>query len=767
MFRKLGLKQRLLAQFLAVGLLPVLFIGAMAYYAGSSALEEAAVQQLEMVNHIKSNAVIRYFESVRDQAVTLADSPSVVEAVKTFRSEFSSAAATQSAQAISAMRSELAKYYEGSFGAEYKKQNGKDIDARSKLQMLDPAGVVLQYQYIQNNSHPLGSKHRLDYAEDGSTYSMAHKSFHPVTRAFLERFGYYDIFLIDHETGHVVYSVFKELDFASSLMTGPYADSNLAAVFKKAAASTVKGESFFADFQTYVPSYDAPASFIAVPVFDGDSKVGVLAFQMPLDRVSMVMKERTGMGETGESLLVGPDHLLRSDSHVAKDEYTVVNSFRNPEKYKIKDDAVTTALSGKDGVFEEKSYLGHDVIAASDPIDILGVKWAIVSEIHVDEALAPVVKLKYWMVGVTTVLLILVAVFAAFTGRSISRPIMHVAEELEKNSVYVAGSAENLSATGSQLSESVAEQASSLQETAASIEEISAMVKNNVEQAEHSAVLSDEVRQTADKGNTTMRSLVTSMGEITESNKEIQDLVRVIGEIGEKTEVIDEIVFQTKLLSFNASVEAERAGEHGRGFAVVAQEVGNLAQMSGKAALEIAAMVKSSIKTAEAITSENRKKVENGSSLVSEVAKHLAEIASKAELLARQSQQITTASREQSEGIGQINEAMSQLDQATQQNSAAAQDTASNSEELRAQAQNLKDNVAHLVGLVQGAGQTATSPGSMSTSKVSTPAVQAKILPFESRSSAAPRSPASQAQIKSAAGDGFVTGNADDNWEKL
>src|SRR5690606_36951178 len=118
--------------------------------------------------------------------------------------------------------------------------------------------------------------------------------------------------------------------------------------------------------------------------------------------------------------------------------------------------------------------------------------------------------------------------------------------------------------------------------------------------------LANEVKQVSETANESMTKLEMSIKEILHSNEKIEQLVKVIGNIGEKTKVMDEIVFQTKLLSFNASVEAERAGEHGRGFAVVAQEVGNLAQMSGKSAQEIAEIVKSSIQEAEAITTENK-----------------------------------------------------------------------------------------------------------------------------------------------------------------
>ena len=80
--------------------------------------------------------------------------------------------------------------------------------------------MVLQNLYIQANNNAMASKHLLDAADDGSTYSQLHKRYHPPLREFLERFGFYDIFLVDSESGNIIYSVYKELDYATSLLDG-------------------------------------------------------------------------------------------------------------------------------------------------------------------------------------------------------------------------------------------------------------------------------------------------------------------------------------------------------------------------------------------------------------------------------------------------------------------------------------------------------------------------------------------------------------------
>ena len=179
---------------------------------------------------------------------------------------------------------------------------------------LDGDAISLQYEYIQNNPNELGSKDLLDQAADGSGYSESHKLYHPIIRNYLEKFGYYDIFLVDIVSGDIVYSVFKEVDYATSLRDGPYASTNLGRAFSEAAKSSWKDSVAFVDYQTYPPSYEAAASFIASPIFDGDKKIGVAIFQMPIGRINDILSERTGLGESGETYAVGSDHLFRNDS---------------------------------------------------------------------------------------------------------------------------------------------------------------------------------------------------------------------------------------------------------------------------------------------------------------------------------------------------------------------------------------------------------------------------------------------------------------------
>ncbi len=569
------------------------------------------------------DAVQRYFESIRDQLLTFSHDVMVEDAMVGFSDAFEKYTEETSVSRADQIvyKENLKNFYSNQFGAKYKSENGKEIDAHSLLNQLSPTEVALQYHYIGANPNPLGSKETLDFAQDGSTYSKLHAKYHPSIREFLQKFGYYDIFLVDIDSGNIVYSVFKKLDYATSLNDGPYSDTNFAEAFKKARSINDKESFVLVDYKQYAPSYEAPASFIASPVWVGGKKVGVAIFQMPIDRLNAIMGQRSGMGQTGETYLFGSDKLMRSDSFLDNENRNVVSSFKNPISGKLDSQSVSEVLDENQGNSISSNYLGHEVISAYTPIDILGLKWGLIAEISTEEAFSAVHSIRNALILLLGVSCFAIALFAFFLSSTLSKKIQSIANLLLSNAKEVANSSESISTSSSQLSEAATEAASSLQETVSSIDEISSMIQRNADAASNSTKVSSKSSEAATKGKETVQAMIQSIDDISHSNDEIakemhknnediSKIVHVISEIGEKTKVINDIVFQTKLLSFNASVEAARAGEHGKGFAVVAEEVGNLAAMSGKAALEITEMLDGSIKQVTDIVDNTKKNVE-------------------------------------------------------------------------------------------------------------------------------------------------------------
>lgn len=423
---KLSIKSKLIATFLAVGLIPFISIGLISLFKSSAEIENQAFQKLTAIREIKKSGIERYFNTIRDQVLTLSEDRMVIDAMQEFTTAFANyrAESNVSDDQIKTLRSDLSKYYIDEFAVEFGKQNdGNKVDVGSLYGSLDKDSVALQHAYIKANPNALGEKHLLDSASDKSAYGKAHAKYHPAIRSFLEKFGYYDIFLVDHTSGDIVYSVFKELDYTTSLIDGPYADTNFAEAFRAAKELTKAGEFIFKDFKQYLPSYNAPASFIAAPIFEGGQKVGVLIFQMPLDRITAVMSERAGLGETGETYLVGSDNLMRSDSYLDQKNRSVVASFRNPEKGKVETEGAKNALAGKSGAEILTDYNGNPVLSAYSPVDILGVKWALLAEIDESEALAAEAALIWLMMVLGIGGAVAIACLGYMVARYFSNPI--------------------------------------------------------------------------------------------------------------------------------------------------------------------------------------------------------------------------------------------------------------------------------------------------------------------------------------------------------
>ena len=147
--------------------------------------------------------------------------------------------------------------------------------------LLNDNALALQYEYIAKNKHPLGHKDELMRAEDKSKWSTLHAKFHPRFREYLQKHKLYDIFLVDHQSGDIVYSVFKELDFATNLKTGPFAKAGIGELFASMANITDDGVYDLSPEVPYFPSYDRKAVFIGAPIFDKGKKIGVLIVQLP------------------------------------------------------------------------------------------------------------------------------------------------------------------------------------------------------------------------------------------------------------------------------------------------------------------------------------------------------------------------------------------------------------------------------------------------------------------------------------------------------
>ncbi len=345
----------------------------------SESLLAAASEKLAALEATKKDDLERYLESIRQDLRTMSSNPTALTALEAFSEAW---------------------------------------------RQLPAPTAYLQKAYIDDNPHPTGQKENLDDAEDGSRYSAVHAEYHPWLRTFLRERGYYDIFLFDTD-GNLVYTVFKELDYATNVNTGKWRETDLGNAFRAARDAAKRDSHQFFDFKPYAPSHGAAASFISSSILDADGRLrGVLVFQMPIDRLNKVMQTAAGMGESGETYIVGGDRLMRSDSRFAQ-ESTIL-------KVEVDTETVRRALDGESGVMVTPDYRGIPVLSAYGALEFLGTTWAIMAEIDEAEVLAPVNHLLIYLVAVATAIVVVIGCIGAWFARSMTRPINAVTDAMTR-----------------------------------------------------------------------------------------------------------------------------------------------------------------------------------------------------------------------------------------------------------------------------------------------------------------------------------------------
>ncbi len=276
---------------------------------------------------------------------------------------------------------------------------------------------------------------------------------------------------------------------------------------------------------------------------------------------------------------------------------------------------------------------------------------------------------------------VVAVVLAWLIVRGISRALKAITNDLSEGAEQVAAAAGQVSGSSQVLADGASEQAASLEESSASLEELRSMTQRNAEGADKAKHAAGQTRTSADAGAQQMEAMVAAMGAIKSASADIAKILKTI----------DEIAFQTNILALNAAVEAARAGEAGAGFAVVADEVRALAQRCAAAAKETAGKIEEAVGRSE-----------QGAAISTEVAKSFATIQEQVRHLDTLVAEIAGASREQTQGIGQVTTAVSQMDQVTQGNASTAEEAAAAAEELNSQSAVLRSVVANLEQMVGG-----------------------------------------------------------------
>jgi methyl-accepting chemotaxis protein len=617
-------------------------------------------------------------------------------------------------------------------------------------------GAAARRLYVDENANK-GKLWDLMQAPHGSAYSAVHAAYHPWFKQFAEERSYYDIFLISPD-GDIVYSYTKEPDFGTNLAQGQWKDSDLARVWREVNDGHGQVDTVFTDFASYAPSNGVPASFIAAPIMHDGQYIGVVALQMPIGRINEVMQRAEGMGGSGETYIVGSDHLMRSDSRFLKDGETSIL------KQEVRTPTVEAGLAGKLGVEEIEDYRGLPVLSAHKPVEFHGVKWVVIGDIESDEVFAVATETRN-IIAIVGVVALAASVLIGFFGvRSITRPLARLTDtmrtmadgnydievpatqradelgEMAKAADFFRGKlieGRELAARqqaeqqrqierGKKMEAAVAEfdkmitevvgsvssAATELQSTA---ESLSASAEETARQCNAVAAASGQTAQNVQMVAAATEELSSSIHEI---GNQVAESTRVVGaavmqaedtnakvkglsegaqKIGDVVTLINQIASQTNLLALNATIEAARAGEAGKGFAVVASEVKNLANQTAKATEEIG----SQIKAIQESTHSSAEAIQAITTTIARVNEISTAIASAVEEQGAATHEISRNVQEASTGTSEVSANIVGVTQASQQTSAGSTQVLSAAAELARNGERLSKEVSDFLHTVR------------------------------------------------------------------
>ncbi|WP_053005817.1 methyl-accepting chemotaxis protein [Kiloniella spongiae] len=635
-----------------------------------------------------------------------------------------------------------------------KRRHSDPLKSLQGIYINDPSAEATN---TEGNPEKLGDKHLYDGPQIEGSYHSDHRRFHPWFRQMLESRGYYDVFLVDVD-GNVVYSVFKELDYATNLKSGKYKDTGIAEVYNAALDNQKAGSVNFIDFAPYAPSYGAPASFMSTPIISQNGFQGVLIFQMPIDRINSVMQQSAGMGESGETYIVGTDYLMRSDSRFSE-ESTIL-------KTKVETETVKRALAGEAGIAIVPDYRGINVLSAYQPLDIHGVHWALMAEIDEEEVLHLSDSTVVYILIISAVVLFFVAILGWYFARTISNPIRQSTSEM----LMLANGDKSFDVSGLGRADEIGDMASALQtfkenaikqgemaekekelvalreQRTKRIEELVAQFEADSNQiltsvstaasqmnttsgemssvAQDTALRSNTVAAAAEEASVNVQTVAAAAEELSCS---IEEINRQVGEssqiasdavskadaniatikgleeasnrIGEVVGLISDIAEQTNLLALNATIEAARAGEAGKGFAVVASEVKNLANQTAKATEEIS----SQVDEMQDVTKSAVTAIEAIGKTIESMNEISVSISTAIEEQGSATQEISRNVQEASAGTAEVTSNMQGVSEASTQTGTSSQQVLEASEGLSRQASEMRKSVEEFIQGIRAA----------------------------------------------------------------
>jgi len=447
MLRRLGVQSKLIILLLAVTLTSIAVVAWIGYSLGRDSIRHSTRERLTALRACQTAALRAMLTDLRDQVISLSDTRFVVEGMRAFRDGFRELGTVPPAAADEAR---LEGYYTG----EFLPALGRQIGAEPLLEQYLPAGVAarrLQERWIASSPRPERRQDVVELPDDPSAYAAAHARFHPSIARAVRIFHFEDVMLVDADTLDVVYSYQKTPELGTNFETGPYAATQLGQKLRSLRGDRDRDDFRVVDFERYRPSLGRAMGFTLSPIFDGPRMIGILVLQFPIDAFNEVLTngfdwKSQGLGDSGACYLVGPDHTLRSRSRpMHEDPERFLTSLRAagiPSDtveaiarqgsglclLPVHGTAVAEALRGQTGFTSGSDSRGTPVYCAYGPVELESLRWALLAEIDVAEADAPIRRFGRTVLGVASGLALAATLLALLFSHVLTRPLTTLAE---------------------------------------------------------------------------------------------------------------------------------------------------------------------------------------------------------------------------------------------------------------------------------------------------------------------------------------------------
>ncbi|MGV0772208.1 adenylate/guanylate cyclase domain-containing protein [Mycobacterium syngnathidarum] len=420
---------------LLTSVLSAAVVGFIGYQSGRESLRESVFERLTEIRGSQARQLQVTVRNLTNSLVIYTRGATAGDAIRAFSAGF---AELTDAQVSPQEQQSVSSYYAEAFP----EGNGD----RGEAQALLPRSTPQRYLQAHYTASAANRQAALDTddAHDGSAWTAANARFNPYFREIVKRFQFEDALLIDTK-GNVVYSAYKGADLGSNIVNGPYRGSNLSEAFHEALDSNSLDYVAVTDFGKYQPAAQ-PAAWLVSPVGPAADIQGVLALQLPIANLNRAMTfnsrwEAAGLGQTGETMIVGPDGLMRSDSRLFVEdpqaylrEAVAAGTPAEVAERAIQQGGTTLvqpvatqsaqlALQGRSGTLIGRDYEGRNTLQAYAPVDLPKLNWTIVAKIDTAEAFAPVSAFTRTLVLSTAVIIFIVCIAAMLLARVFVRPL--------------------------------------------------------------------------------------------------------------------------------------------------------------------------------------------------------------------------------------------------------------------------------------------------------------------------------------------------------